>query len=453
MHFAALPANRVLDFQQYHNYAALSLAGFNTNVAHLTGLRRAFPNHPLVFGEFGWSNHSSHNAATSEPISNELTALYETATHAFLRANGFGGAFKWMLNDLDITYNPYEASFGVFELGDQPKPIRDLISRASQEWLDVDQAGTFSAVHDVETGMAYRFDLPQHTTVGGHIYQDGEIGWRADRVGHCFISKETEALHIKGSGPGRLTLEPWQLIPGWDRGRETELYRVLSDSQRTRQRTFARGEAVTIDMGVGAEYAVVMGTELPAEPPAPDLPEVEPNPGEHVVLLADSQAYLPAALGYIRRFAPDFTFSSAAVTGRWAYVTVVATPEQVPDELLDEFRGAGASLVERITADTPVGTQALLDDMASRGRRFLTAVTPPQEEPPAPSPSPDEPELPPLEQDELYVVQPGDSLGRIAHKVYGDYRRWPLIFEANRDKISDPALIRVGWELRIPTRD
>lgn len=49
-----------------------------------------------------------------------------------------------------------------------------------------------------------------------------------------------------------------------------------------------------------------------------------------------------------------------------------------------------------------------------------------------------------------YVVQPGDTLAKIAKAVYGDASRWPEIFEANRDSISDPDVIQVGQELRIP---
>jgi nucleoid-associated protein YgaU len=51
---------------------------------------------------------------------------------------------------------------------------------------------------------------------------------------------------------------------------------------------------------------------------------------------------------------------------------------------------------------------------------------------------------------EIYVVQPGDSLSKIAKEIYGDASRWPEIFEANKDQISDPNLIRVGQELVIP---
>ena len=49
-----------------------------------------------------------------------------------------------------------------------------------------------------------------------------------------------------------------------------------------------------------------------------------------------------------------------------------------------------------------------------------------------------------------YVVQSGDSLSKIAQQFYGDAKRWPEIFEANKDKIKDPNVIHPGQELRIP---
>lgn len=49
-----------------------------------------------------------------------------------------------------------------------------------------------------------------------------------------------------------------------------------------------------------------------------------------------------------------------------------------------------------------------------------------------------------------YTVQAGDTLGKIAQKVYGDAGRWKEIFEANKDTIKNPDLIQVGQELKIP---
>lgn len=58
--------------------------------------------------------------------------------------------------------------------------------------------------------------------------------------------------------------------------------------------------------------------------------------------------------------------------------------------------------------------------------------------------------MPPLRRDRSYVVQPGDTLSRIAGKVYANPARWDKIFEANRDTLRSPESIRVGQTLRIP---
>jgi tetratricopeptide (TPR) repeat protein len=49
-----------------------------------------------------------------------------------------------------------------------------------------------------------------------------------------------------------------------------------------------------------------------------------------------------------------------------------------------------------------------------------------------------------------YTVQRGDSLSRIAFKVYGDATRWRGIQEANRDVLGDSVNVRVGQVLKIP---
>ena len=450
LQFASLPANRLLDFQEYHHYDALTLGGFNVNVANLEGLRRAFPKHPLIFGEFGWSNHSSADPRQSQPIHPGLTALYEAATYAYLRANNFAGGFKWMLNDAQAPENPYQANLGVFKAGDQPKPIRDLVLRFSRDWPPVEQPAAFTVKRDLESSFSYRFDVPQQATVGGFTYQDEALRWQAEGgLAHCFIRQDPQGLLIDALGAGRLSVDPWDLVSAWNRARETDVYRVYVDSQRTKQQTFAPGQSVELDVRPGAQYLIAMGKEIPTVPT--DGPT--PNPGEHVLLLADFEQYGPAALKYIRRFAPDLTFAAGLAGERWAYITVVASPEQISDTRLDDLRGAGALLVERVIGPTPAETQSLLDELAQRGQRFLTALAPapPQEEPPTGSAEP----LPPTNgaKDETYIVQPGDTLSRIAQQLYGEARLWNLIFEANRDKLASPNLLRVGMELRIPSQE
>ncbi len=48
------------------------------------------------------------------------------------------------------------------------------------------------------------------------------------------------------------------------------------------------------------------------------------------------------------------------------------------------------------------------------------------------------------------VVQPGNSLWRIARRVYGEGLRYSVIFEANKDRISDADLIYPGQIFKMP---
>lgn len=53
-------------------------------------------------------------------------------------------------------------------------------------------------------------------------------------------------------------------------------------------------------------------------------------------------------------------------------------------------------------------------------------------------------------QARFYTVQPGDSLGAIAQKMYGDANLYPQIFDANRALLSSPDQIRTGQRLVVP---
>jgi nucleoid-associated protein YgaU len=56
----------------------------------------------------------------------------------------------------------------------------------------------------------------------------------------------------------------------------------------------------------------------------------------------------------------------------------------------------------------------------------------------------------PAEETKTYTVVSGDSLSKIAKRFYGDANAYQKIFEANRDKLTDPDRIQVGQVLTIP---
>jgi nucleoid-associated protein YgaU len=49
-----------------------------------------------------------------------------------------------------------------------------------------------------------------------------------------------------------------------------------------------------------------------------------------------------------------------------------------------------------------------------------------------------------------HEVKKGETLWKIAQEHYGDGSLATKIFEANRDVLKDPNLIKVGQRLRIP---
>jgi nucleoid-associated protein YgaU len=60
------------------------------------------------------------------------------------------------------------------------------------------------------------------------------------------------------------------------------------------------------------------------------------------------------------------------------------------------------------------------------------------------------PAAPKAAEPRTYTVAAGDNLSKIAKHFYGDANKWRKIFEANKDSIKNPDLIRVGQVLRIP---
>ena len=50
-----------------------------------------------------------------------------------------------------------------------------------------------------------------------------------------------------------------------------------------------------------------------------------------------------------------------------------------------------------------------------------------------------------------YTVQPGDTLSKIAKEHLGNANAYMKIFEANKDQLNDPDMIKPGQVLKIPS--
>jgi LysM repeat protein len=143
--------------------------------------------------------------------------------------------------------------------------------------------------------------------------------------------------------------------------------------------------------------------------------------------------------------------------------------EDKVNEALDEMRGMNLG-VDNLSAEVDgkdVTLKGLAKDKDSKfkamevfnnlvdTRNTLNTIRI-AEPPPAPEPEPaPEPPAAAVEADgeptvRMHEVVSGDTLGAIAQTYYGKASLYMKIFEANRDVLDDPNLIKVGQMLRIP---
>jgi nucleoid-associated protein YgaU len=61
-----------------------------------------------------------------------------------------------------------------------------------------------------------------------------------------------------------------------------------------------------------------------------------------------------------------------------------------------------------------------------------------------------DPSLPAPARGQSYTVQAGDTLSKISKQFYGNANAYMKIFEANRDQLKDPNVIKPGQVLKIP---
>ena len=56
----------------------------------------------------------------------------------------------------------------------------------------------------------------------------------------------------------------------------------------------------------------------------------------------------------------------------------------------------------------------------------------------------------PKAKEQAYTVQSGDTLSKISKQFYGDANSYMRIFDANKDQLKDPNVIKPGQVLKIP---
>ena len=205
------------------------------------------------------------------------------------------------------------------------------------------------------------------------------------------------------------------------------------------------------------------------QPPAPTVDEVTdgvlvelglkdaPPVAPEQAALRDMTASVLKGLGTVtgKTVTPDAARPSGpTLTSLVAVALREGKSDAYIDALVNEAAGRGEVRVPSalVTPEGKVDTAVLLADLVAKATRDSGAAPAV-----AATPGGDGVELRmvqkadgAIEQYQFYTVQPGDSLGAIAVKFYGDINRYMKVYEANRMILSSPDVIRVGQRLVIP---
>jgi len=84
-------------------------------------------------------------------------------------------------------------------------------------------------------------------------------------------------------------------------------------------------------------------------------------------------------------------------------------------------------------------------DQAVKAENIVNAIEVVKKPEPVAEPAPE-----PVSAERFYEVVAGDTLGAISQKYYGKASQYMKIFEANKDILDNPDLIKVGQKLKIP---
>jgi len=167
-------------------------------------------------------------------------------------------------------------------------------------------------------------------------------------------------------------------------------------------------------------------TGLLSAPPAPPVTTVPTSPVPPVVETSSAKTYKVQSGDTLSSIAQTLKLGKGGLKALIAAnKTTLPDPNRLKVGMTLNVPAPAVTAVSPTTPVTPNGNKVAMADSTPK----LDATTPPAAGD--------------------YTVQSGDTLERIARKVFDDGRRWQDIHNWNRDQLPDPARLRVGQVLKI----
>ncbi|MBN1992549.1 MAG: cellulase family glycosylhydrolase [Anaerolineae bacterium] len=228
---AALPANRMLDFHQIHQYGNVGYDTLQTILAMLRSLRDTFPDMPVMMGEYGYSTDESKKAETSRPVDPRIVALHEAATLCFLRAEGLAGGHKWMLNDVRAAPNPFEAGLGLYANGDLAKPSQRMFAHLATLWRNNQNPGQLALQPDERSLIRFVYRTATGGLAGGSGSSQAGLNWQTPYPAHLFLTWLADGqTRLESDAAMDLEFAPSDVVPDWPDNQGASVYRLYSNT-------------------------------------------------------------------------------------------------------------------------------------------------------------------------------------------------------------------------------
>jgi hypothetical protein len=228
---AALPANRLLDFHQIHQYGNVGYEKLQGIFAMLRSLRDTFPDMPVIMGEYGYSTDESKKVESPRPVDPRIAALHEAAMLCFLRVEGLAGGHKWMLNDVRAAPNPFEAGLGLYADGDKAKPAQRICAHLATLWRNNEDPGQLNVQADPTSQIRFVYRTKTGGLAGGSGSPQAGLSWQTDYPAHLFMTWPVDGqTRLESAAAMDLELEPPNFVPGWVAGQGASVYRLYSNT-------------------------------------------------------------------------------------------------------------------------------------------------------------------------------------------------------------------------------
>lgn len=223
-----LPSNQQLDFVSKHVYIRpFSHESVMENITTLDRLAKLWPDKPITFGEFGYTNGIPMKEGYLDFYT---SAVGETIHFLYALANGYDGCKKWMLVDwpLEIMKHYgdwdrgletriYEERFGLYwydgTIGGRPKPIvwslkflRDYVDKMGPGGTLEVKPGKLSI------GAVYIYKGKNALFVGNIEYKADNIEFKAKNPANVMLDWNDGVLKIMSSADATVKLNPAKFL-------------------------------------------------------------------------------------------------------------------------------------------------------------------------------------------------------------------------------------------------